>query len=134
MGILILLGQKLVLQILHIFPERGNVRAEDNLIVYRQGLEDGLDVLGKVGVIFRHPGWFSESTSSANARKIPIENLQLASERGLNKEQLAHWCPAGGTMCRIILPAEPGRRTIEPMRAERGAEKTATTVDGQTKK
>ena len=42
MRILILLGQKLVLQILHIFPERGNVRAEDNLIVYRQGLEDGL--------------------------------------------------------------------------------------------
>jgi hypothetical protein len=54
MRIRILRGQKLVFQILHMLPERGNVRAEDNLIVNRQGLEDGLDVLGKVGVIFRH--------------------------------------------------------------------------------
>jgi len=54
MGILILLGQKLVFHFLHIFSERCNVRAEDNLIVDRQGLEDGLDVLGKVGVVFRH--------------------------------------------------------------------------------
>jgi len=44
-------------QTLHTLPERGNVRSEDNLIMDRQGLEDGLDVLGKVGGIFRH-GWF----------------------------------------------------------------------------
>ena len=54
MRVRILRGQKLMLKILHMLTERGNVRPKDNLIVDRQGLEDGLNVLRKVGGIFRH--------------------------------------------------------------------------------
>ena len=54
MRVRILRGQQLMFEIFHMLPERGNVRSEDNLIVDRQRLEDGLNVLGKVGGIFRH--------------------------------------------------------------------------------
>lgn len=54
MRVRILRDQQLMFEILHMLPERGNVRSEDNLIVDRQGLDDGLNVVRKVGGILRH--------------------------------------------------------------------------------
>lgn len=61
MRVRILRGQHLMLKILDMLPERGNVRSKDYLIVDRQGLEDGLNILGKVSGIFRHDGGCFES-------------------------------------------------------------------------
>ena len=96
MRVRILRGQHLMLKILDMLPERGNVRSEDNLIVDRQRLEDGLNVLGKVGGIFRHDAVVLRVMFRDKERSVAITDWKKK-ERSPKRDCFGRWYPARGT-------------------------------------